>query len=77
MGPIWPPPKTFLLFIYGSNIGRCVSHICFFSMGKVVSHLPLFSYIGAVSFLNFHFEKFFNILDICLFNYYACKKDFG
>jgi len=39
----------------------------FFYMGKVVSHLPLFSYMGAVSFLN---KKNFNILDICVFNYY-------
>ena len=45
------------------------SHICFFDMGKVVSHnMPLFSYLGTVSFIFLQFEKYFNILDNCVFN---------
>ena len=46
----------------GAIYGGVFPIYAFFSMGKVVSHLPLFSYIGAVSFLNFHFEKIFNIV---------------
>ena len=39
--------------------------------------MPLFSYLGAVSFIILQFENYFNILDICVFNYYASKKGFG
>jgi hypothetical protein len=40
-----------------------------------LSHLPLFLYMGANSFQILHFEKFFNNLDILVFNYNASKKD--
>ena len=68
---IWAPyglrQKRFFYSYMGAIYGGVFPIYAFFSMGKVVSHLPLFSYIGAVSFLNFHFEKIFNILDICVF----------
>ena len=57
-------------------MAECFPYV-FFLYGKVVSHMPLFSYMGAVSFLNLYFEKNFNILDICVFNYYASKKGSG
>ncbi len=46
MGAIWPPPKTFLLFIYGSNIWRCVSHICFFFVWERSSPICLYFHIS-------------------------------
>ena len=77
--PIYDGPrqKRFFYSYMGAIYGGVFPIYVFFYMGKVVSHMPLFSYMGAVSFLNFHFEKNFNILDICVFNYYASKKGSG
>ncbi len=71
---IWAPyalrQKRFFYSYMGAIYGGVFPIYAFFSMGNVVSHLPLFSYIGAVSFLNFHFEKkyfrYFCIYLLCL-----------
>ena len=59
-GPHMPSAKNVssTVFIYGSYIWRSDSHICFFLYEKGRLPFASISYMGAVSFLNLHFEIF-------------------